>query len=244
MCCNTKPGPQAAIAFFRKKTGIHVTQEDWHKIRKAAEVNLGRPLSNNVADSRRAAIVAAEFADSLDATKAEKRDIIFELASTRTTEGTVDTIAEIAANGVPSEVANKKGRKTAHQKAIEEREAYEASLGDTEKSVFQRADIKLVGVSNYAAVADIAEDENLIVEHEPDNQFDPNAMRVRRLNGDQVGYLPASLAARVLEETGEKAFIAHIARTTSYDGKTVGGAIRLDAPVEEGWLEANSEPAA
>jgi hypothetical protein len=243
MCCNTKPGPQAAIAFFRKKTGVHVTQEDWHKIRKAAEVHLGRPLSNNVADSRRAAMVAAEFADSLNATPAEKRDIIFELASTRTTEGTVDTIAEIAVNGVPAEVANKKGRKTAHQKAVEEREAFES--GDTEKSVFQRADIKLVGVSNYAkAVSEITEDENLIVEHEPDNQFDGNAMRVRRLNGDVVGYLPASLAARVLEETGEKAFLAHLTQANSYDGKTVGGLIRLDSPVEEGWLEANSEPAA
>jgi hypothetical protein len=116
MCCNTKAGPRAAIKFFKKKTGIHVTQSDWHKIRTAAEVNLGRKLSNKVADSHAAALAAAEFADSLNATADEKKAIIFELSQVRTTESNVDTIKEIATNGLPEAVVNKKSRVSVQQK--------------------------------------------------------------------------------------------------------------------------------
>jgi hypothetical protein len=119
MCCNTKPGPRAAIAFFKKKTGIYVSQEDWHKVRTAAEVSLGRKLSNSVADSRRAAIAAAELADSLDATPQEKRDLMFSFASQRNTDGSVETVRHLAREGLPKEVADKKGRKNAKQDLVE-----------------------------------------------------------------------------------------------------------------------------
>lgn len=119
MCCNTKPGPRAAIAFFKKKTGLYISQEDWHKIRTAAEVSLGRKLSNNIADSRAAAIAAAELADSLDATPQEKRDIMFSFAAQRNTEGSVDTVRHLAREGLPKEVADKKPRKNAKQDSID-----------------------------------------------------------------------------------------------------------------------------
>lgn len=240
MCCNTKPGPRAAIAFFKKKTGIHVTQADWHRIRTVAEINLGRPLTNKVADAHTAALVAADFADSLAATPEEKKAIIKELTSVRTTDGNVEAVRELANNGLPAEVREKKPRVSAKQRAemavAPETEAQDVPWGEAaEKSMWQRAQIKIVGVSNYTdATAGLVEDETIYVEHEPTNAHDPNAMRVYTSDGQTVGYLPREVARRVLAETGERAFTAHIAQTTHHDGRTVGGALVLDQPMQPG----------
>ncbi len=115
MCCNTKPGPKAALAFFKEQTGVHVTQADWHKIRKAAEQELGRPLRNNVVDSKEAGEVAAKLADSLDASAMEKRAFIFSFAKQRNTDGNVQAVGFMASNGLPSEVSDKKARTSAAQ---------------------------------------------------------------------------------------------------------------------------------
>lgn len=104
-----------------------------------------------------------------------------------------------------------------------------------EKSMWQRAQIKIVGVSNYSnATAGLVEDEIIYVEHEPMNPYDQNAMRVYRADGQTIGYLPREVARRVLAETSEQAFTAHIAHTTHHDGRTVGGALVLDQPMLQG----------
>lgn len=246
MCCNTKAGPRAAIAFFKKKTGIHVTQADWHKIRKAAEVSLGRPLTNKVADSHLAATVAADFADSLAATPEEKKAIIEELAGTRTTEGNIEAVRELSENGLPASVRNKKSRISPAQRA--EMAAADANSESPvpwgepqEKSMWQKAQIKLVGVSNYPAVSKVKEDFPVYIEHEPDNPHDPNAMKVIGYDGETLGYLPRLVAERVLNETGERAFTGHIAATTHHDGNTVGGAIMLDTAVPHGYFKGMEE---
>jgi hypothetical protein len=115
MCCNTKPGPKAALAFFKEQTGVHVTQADWHKIRKAAEHELGRPLRNNIVDSKEAGEVAAKLADSLDASAMEKRAFIFSFAKQRNTDGNVQAVGFMASHGLPSEVTDKKARTSAAQ---------------------------------------------------------------------------------------------------------------------------------
>ncbi len=115
MCCNTKPGPKAALAFFKQQTGIHVTQSDWHKIRKAAEQELGRPLRNNIVDSKEAGKVAAQLADTVDASPMEKRAFIFSFAKERNTDGNVQAVGFVASNGLPAEVTDKKARTSAAQ---------------------------------------------------------------------------------------------------------------------------------
>lgn len=246
MCCNTKAGPRAAIAFFKKKTGIHVTQADWHKIRKAAEVSLGRPLTNKVADSHIAATVAADFADSLAATPEEKKVIIEELAGIRNTDGNLEAVRELSENGLPDSVRNKKSR-ISHAQRIE-MTTTEPDDGSPvpwgqpeEKSMWQKAQIKLVGVSNFPAVSKVKEDLPVYIEHEPDNPHDPNAMKVIGYDGETLGYLPRLVAARVLNETGERAFKGHIAATTHHDGNTVGGALMLDVPVPHGYFKGMEE---
>lgn len=247
MCCNTRPGPRAAIAFFKKKTGIHVTQADWHKIRTVAEINLGRPLTNKVADAHTAAIVAADFADSLAATPEEKMALIEEMTSVRSTDGNIEAVRELSENGLPAEVRGKKARVSAQQRAdmaaTPATEPADVPWGDAvEKSVWQRAQIKIVGVSNYAdATVGLVDDEPLYVEHEPTNAHDPNAMRVYKTDGQTVGYLPREVARRVLTETGESAFTAHLAYTTSHDGRTVGGSLMLDQPMRKGQPQEESD---
>ena len=45
--------------------------------------------------------------------------------------------------------------------------------------------------------------EQLELENEEDNPVDPNAVAVKRANGDQLGYLNADLAAEVMEKSGK-----------------------------------------
>jgi hypothetical protein len=43
-------------------------------------------------------------------------------------------------------------------------------------------------------------DERLLLEHEEDNPKDPNAVRVCRRNGEQLGYLASDLVKRIVNE--------------------------------------------
>ena len=47
------------------------------------------------------------------------------------------------------------------------------------------------GTSRQAIVRCCREGESLLLQREPNNQFDANAVRVLRQNGEQLGYLPA-----------------------------------------------------
>src|ERR1700752_5317685 len=45
--------------------------------------------------------------------------------------------------------------------------------------------------------------EPLLLEHEPDNPHDINAIRVLRPNGEQIGYLEREFAGQVVSQTGK-----------------------------------------
>jgi hypothetical protein len=54
--------------------------------------------------------------------------------------------------------------------------------------------------------------ELLILEHEPDNPHDINAIRVLRETGEQIGYLPRDFAGEVISRTAKgDAFFAAVA---------------------------------
>jgi len=94
---------------------------------------------------------------------------------------------------------------------------------------------KLVGVSVYAdAVRDLEIGQQLLVEHEPDNAYDANALKVTKENGDTVGYIARDVAKRVIEKDTERAFTAHVINTTTHEGVTVGGFIQF--PTQAGYL--------
>jgi SWI/SNF-related matrix-associated actin-dependent regulator of chromatin subfamily A3 len=77
-------------------------------------------------------------------------------------------------------------------------------------------DAKIVGVRYYNGV--VTPHELVVLHREPHNQYDPNAIRVNNVMGQQIGHLPRNLVAKlapyidndeiVLEGvlTGEKAF--------------------------------------
>ena len=67
-------------------------------------------------------------------------------------------------------------------------------------------DAKVVGVSKENAdgtsrqeiiVNEVAEDDLLSLELEPDNPYDPNAVKVLSKTGNQIGYLGRDVAERV-----------------------------------------------
>ena len=68
---------------------------------------------------------------------------------------------------------------------------------------------KVVGVTfegRQEVVAKLHLDEQILLRKEPFNPYDPNAIRVERLNGEQVGYLNRYLAsdlANRLDAVGE-----------------------------------------
>jgi hypothetical protein len=66
--------------------------------------------------------------------------------------------------------------------------------------------------------------EKLKLEHEDDNPVDPNAVAVRRANGQQIGYLSAEIAAEVTRRS-EQGY-RHGAYITAITGGTKGKATR------------------
>lgn len=54
------------------------------------------------------------------------------------------------------------------------------------------------GTSRQAIIKkEVAEDDDLYLELEPDNEFDPNAVKVLSKNKNQIGYLKSDLAEKV-----------------------------------------------
>jgi len=108
MCCNTKPGPRRAISYLSAKTGLHLTQRDWHHCRAAAEAELGRPLSSSYADAETAAEVATGLVEKFGGTDAEKTDFIRGFSREKNTTGTLDTLTVMTTDGLPEEVVTRK----------------------------------------------------------------------------------------------------------------------------------------
>jgi hypothetical protein len=59
---------------------------------------------------------------------------------------------------------------------------------------------RIAGVTyenRQSIIADMEENEHVLLVREPENSFDDNAVSVKRINGRQIGYLPRELAAKV-----------------------------------------------
>ena len=76
------------------------------------------------------------------------------------------------------------------------------------------------GSDRQAIVADCQFFEALDLVHEDDNPADPNAIAVRRNNGDQLGYLSASLAAEIVARHRDG--YCYLAFLTAVTGGTPG----------------------
>jgi hypothetical protein len=76
--------------------------------------------------------------------------------------------------------------------------------------------------------------EELVLEREPDNPVDPNAIKVLRVTGEQLGYIPAQVAASGLAkelDRGERPR-CRIVNLTGRDGQTRGVNIEIGGSPE------------
>ena len=67
-------------------------------------------------------------------------------------------------------------------------------------SASQTFETKVAGVTfegRQAVVASLQYGEAVVLKREPSNRYDANAIRVERVDGAQIGYLPKELAARI-----------------------------------------------
>ena len=66
-----------------------------------------------------------------------------------------------------------------------------------------KIETKVVGVTfegRQAVVAQLTAGESVLLRREPSNPYDPNAIRVERRNGQQIGYIDRHLAANLAPE--------------------------------------------
>ena len=98
-------------------------------------------------------------------------------------------------------------------------------------------EIRVVGVTfenRQAVVALLTEGERVSLIRDPDNRFDPNAIKVVRWDRQQIGFLDRELAkvmAPKMDRYGGT-FIATVTRLTSgyYPGSSLGVLIRFYLP--------------
>lgn len=95
---------------------------------------------------------------------------------------------------------------------------------------------KIVGVSNYTdVVATLKAGDELAIEHEPDNAYDPNAMKVMDADNRTVGYLPKETAKRVIEKDSARLFLATVDTVNVHEEVVVGGFVTFET--EAGYIE-------
>jgi hypothetical protein len=87
---------------------------------------------------------------------------------------------------------------------------------------FRNAD----GSERQAIIARCRVGEPLVLEHEPDNPHDINAIRVLRTTGEQIGYLTRELAGEVVSR-GPGDFYAFVAGIGRADGGLYGVALLI-----------------
>jgi len=85
--------------------------------------------------------------------------------------------------------------------------------------------------------------EELTLDTEEDNPVDPNAIRVLRQNGEQIGYLNSELASDVVRDAARGCrFAAYIKNLTGgTHGKELLGVNLLFVVVESGVTDAESQ---
>ena len=96
---------------------------------------------------------------------------------------------------------------------------------------------KVVGTSfngRQSVVAQLQQGEKVILERDPHNPFDRNAIKVVRQDGQQVGFLDKFLAAKLAERLDRhgKAVNAKVVSLTGgfYAGSWLGVVIKFDLP--------------
>lgn len=108
MACSKQAGPAAYLKFIEAETGEHVTQQDWHDIRKLADLD-GYDISRRRVDSAKAEGVA----DDLYRTFAKDHPVSGEgfiamndeLARANNTEATLSIVSYLAQHGVKDTLA-------------------------------------------------------------------------------------------------------------------------------------------
>jgi len=89
--------------------------------------------------------------------------------------------------------------------------SHDTSLTDEEKKqalalsiIHSDKEYKIVGVSfndRQDLLQNIEQNTPICIEREPDNPYDPNAIAVKLLTGEQVGYIPKTLALKLANIT-------------------------------------------
>lgn len=92
----------------------------------------------------------------------------------------------------------------------------------------------LDGTSRQEIIADCREGEALLLVREPNNPKDPNAIKLCRLLGDQIGYISSEIATRMADEMDRgKKFSAKISEITGgVKGKRTRG-VNIEISVHE-----------
>jgi len=107
----------------------------------------------------------------------------------------------------------------------------------TQKEITQRVQTRVVGVSfnnRQGIVSNLQLGENVYLVREPENKFDPHAVKVTLQDGRQFGYLDRYLAANLAAtmDRFREPVIAEIVNLTGgyYAGSCVGVVIQFDLP--------------
>jgi HIRAN domain len=90
------------------------------------------------------------------------------------------------------------------------------------------------GTSRQAIIADCRVGESLLLVREPNNPKDPNAIKLCRLLGDQIGYISSEIAVRMADDMDRgKKFSAKISDITGgVKGKRTRG-VNIEISVHE-----------
>lgn len=104
--------------------------------------------------------------------------------------------------------------------------------------------IKIVGVTKEDCphvVAKLKIGEQLILQRQPDNPFDANAIRVHTAAGEKAGYIPGALAARlapVMDAHGDTiSAMVHSLQGDPSRGQSRGVTIQFRSPADLPRLE-------
>ncbi|KAH7132502.1 SNF2 family N-terminal domain-containing protein [Dendryphion nanum] len=81
---------------------------------------------------------------------------------------------------------------------------------------------KIVGLRYYQGYADVG--EKLIVQREPHNQYDKNAIRALNLGGDQIGHIPRTVAQKLAPYMDDRSLVI--------EGHIVGEHNSFDCPIQ------------
>lgn len=115
---------------------------------------------------------------------------------------------------------------------MSDRWEYSGPMRTVEMMIRTKAVFRLTGVSFCAdAVAALTEGQQVRLTPQPDNEFDPNAIRATTLDGVALGWVPAPVAARLTADGLTAPLLGHVSALRSFDGTVVGADVVIDSVV-------------